>query len=479
MLKRWIALLLCLCLLTITASAEQALRTTFQVSFQMDADAYPEQDAKWLTPIADILNRTTLEGSLSTQEGRFQLQTDVLLNQAERTRTSLCVYGDKTRWMLQSSLLGQDTLSLSMLSLLEFAIKTYSHMDIPLQRVAVFASPYVHESALLPLQEAAAPYIADARAQGSLSYEDACALAAALAQTAEGSRAFTYWVKAFLMETGYDDALLHAMAVLEDWAAEIVPEDTGIVIESLRQPYVQERWYAGAHMLLEHQSMPNGVQRVHAELPHTPMGTIYAQASWQQIDGLLKLTVSLTVQDPGGNMLLRLHGEGELPTAFPVTQACRFSWSAEGDMIGSEHIQLLYALEPLEQGLILRQLDAESGHAMLTIAAQLHAEAAEALPVWEQEGIDVITISSDELSALVSRTAIPAAAGLLPILAEIPSATMQQLMDGIDESGILTMLAEGVGADDDEALDDEFWEEQEFSEDVVLDNSDAEYEIIW
>lgn len=477
--KRWIALVLCLCLFPVTVWSEDVFSTTFHLSFEMDPGAYPEYDYETVKPLAEMLNMLTLEGTLLTQAERFHLDADLLLNHSERTRTAFSVHGDKTLWMLRSPLLGTDTLSISMLPLLEFAIKVYSHMEIPLQRAAIFVSPYVHESGLMPVWQAAAPYLSQAKAQGHLSYEDVCMMAADVAEIAASNREFTYWVKAMLMETGYDDMLLYTMAMLEDWVISFVPPETGIVIETTDQPVSGERWMAGEALLFEHLTLDDGQQRLQLQLPRTLLGTLSATASWYETAGLLHLDITVSMLDDDGTRLLDLQGSGQLPYALPLQQPFRFSWSAGGSMVGTDDIHLLFEGEPNNEGFVLRQLDAYGERTMFTLTAQVRTESGSTLPVWEADYVDVITISTDELNALVGRIALPAAVGLLPLLVEIPNSTMQELMNLLDNSGIFGMLIDGFSVEDEDSGDGDFWDDEELYDDGILDNSDEAYEIIW
>ena len=67
MCKKLMALLLCLCLLPVPVLCE-GFGTAFKLSFEMNADAYPEDVRDVLSGIADLVNAVTVEGSVPTTD---------------------------------------------------------------------------------------------------------------------------------------------------------------------------------------------------------------------------------------------------------------------------------------------------------------------------------------------------------------------------------------------------------------------------
>ena len=140
--KRLTALLLCLCLLIpCMAAAEGAHAVRFTLAAEMNADAYPETDRPLMEALAELIGIISLEGTFEYNEDCIDLNAQVLLEQAEETRTTLRLYGCEDTWALQSNLLGDQQLFFPMTSLLEFCMKAYFHLNVPLQRVGLLLTP--------------------------------------------------------------------------------------------------------------------------------------------------------------------------------------------------------------------------------------------------------------------------------------------------------------------------------------------------
>ena len=183
------AMLLCLCLLPVWALGE-SFGTEFQLSFDMNASAYPEDVREVLSGIADLVNVVTLEGVFEAENGYFESDVDLLVGGAERTRTPVRVYGDEANWIFRSPLLGDETVFLLMEGMTEFTLKGYGHMEIPAQRVATLL-PYVHTHGLGEIWAAMQPVLYAKEGSRTISASKLRAMADAVVQAAEG-RPFRY-----------------------------------------------------------------------------------------------------------------------------------------------------------------------------------------------------------------------------------------------------------------------------------------------
>ena len=150
--RRMLALLVCLCLLApapVQAEADvTGVRFSLQAQLEPSAFSAASDTLKTLSGLSQLLDAMTLEGTLDRSfTGSFDLNAALTLYGLPETRTKLRVFGKDSHWCVQSSLLGNETLMINLLALLEFSIKAYSHLGIPLQRAALLATPYVHTSA--------------------------------------------------------------------------------------------------------------------------------------------------------------------------------------------------------------------------------------------------------------------------------------------------------------------------------------------
>lgn len=442
MLKRTLAILCCLLWLPVAALAQAAEGVRFRLTFDMDAAAYPASVADAMPGVADLLDVLALEGTLARADGGFDLNSSLTLRGRERSRTELRVFGQEGRWHIRSPLLGGETLTVDLIELAEFAVKGYSHLGIPLQRVAILM-PYVHKSGVAALVDAARPTL-EGNGSRVISRDAVRKLAALLAETAAGDRAFRYWSSALFIETGYEELLINALSALPEWVDAFVPPD-GIQVTVTDGGEV---WAAGDVTLLRRETDRSGVQTLTLTLPPLPDGLTLAFDAALQPDGDMRhFSVDVSATDGDGETLLHAHATGTLPAAMPFSRPFSLSWVAEGVMIG-DGAKLYFEGEPTPEGLVLRQVATDTGAVMLTVNAALEPCQANFAPEEPAESVAVLNLNDDSLAALMERIRRPLVRGLLPLIACAPASSCQTLMDLLESSGIFGMLTNGMAEEE-------------------------------
>lgn len=477
MFKRCLALLLCLFLLPAGALADAYTGPSviFDLRFDMDPEAYPASMKQIAPGVADLMNALTLEGQFTEADGRFELTTDLLLSAMERTRTHFRVFGSEANWHIQSSLLGDETLTVTMENLLEFALKADSHLGVPLQRVAIWASPYLHTHPLDKVIKGVKSVLFAEEGARTVAKDDLMELALLMREHADSNVYFRIWAQAVAMETGYDEYLMDLMYNMPDWVETYVPE-SGLTVTV---DDASQTWTTNALTLLRWETDQSGAQMLSFALP--PLageGAITLDAALQPDGDLLHGSLDLTIDDEEGETLLSLHADGSLPAALPVTRAFSFAWDAEGPFVGGDGVHLRFEGEPTATGVVLRQLTPDLSKVMLTVTADLEATEAEFTPKLEGDPFYVLSVNSDSLNELMHRIASPMIRGLLPLIAQAPTSSCQTLMNLLEDSGVFAMLTDGFSGDGDgwdndwdddwdedwdddwdEDLDDNWWDE--------------------
>lgn len=440
MIRKAIALLLCL-MMPLCALAETVDGVRFRLTFAMDGAAYPDSVQDILPAIADLADILTIEGVCGSRDGYFDLQTDFLLNGQERTRTDLHLFGSEAHWNVRSSLLGNETLTIVMVSLLEFAIKGYSHLRIPLQRALILASPYVHTSGVKALVDAARPLLFSSGRSRTITRATMIKAAEAVASVAEDNRAFRYWTEALFMETGYDGYVHDLPAQFPDWIRSFVLSD-GVKVTVTDNAQV---WTAGKQTIAQWETDMSGAQTLSLTLPPLPDGLTVTYDHAIQPDGdLVHGSVDLLAVDADGEVVLRVHADGSLPVDLPVTRAFSLNWEAEGPAVGGEGVHLRFEGEPTADGVSLRQVDPVTGAVMLTVKAELAAAAVNVEDIGHAGGVELLSVNGDSLGALMERIFSPLARGLLPVIAQVPASSCQTLMDLLESSGVFALLTDGL-----------------------------------
>lgn len=461
MLKRFLALLLCLFLLPAGALGEAADCLRFRATFDMNAEAYPDGVQAIVPGLADLVNEMSVEGTLTGRDGLFDLKADLLLSGQERTRTDLRVFGSESNWLVRSSLLGSETLSIDLIALLEFAVKGYSHLGIPFQRVAIMATPYVHQNGIASLTDAAKPILLAGSSSRSISRQALEKLAEQLADIADTDRAFLNWTMALAMETGYDAYIRSMMAQLPAWIDSFVPA-AGIDVAVDAD---LEIWSAGQLTLYRRETNQSGAQALSLTLPPMTDGSILTLEAAAQPDGdLLHISLDLLLRDGNGRTLLSLRVNGSSPVTLPVTRAFSITWDAEGEMIGGDGVHLCFDGEPTTDGVILRQMTPDRSATMLTVTARLSSAKVDFIPEAVGDATSLLNVNSETLKDLMTRIASPLVRGLLPLIAQAPASSCQTVMNLLEDSGVFGLLTGGFESEEggwDDEWDDWSWDGEE------------------
>ena len=441
--RRMLALLVCLCLLAAApAQAEEdvtGVRFSLRAQLEPSAFSAASDTLKTLSGLSQLLDAITLEGTLDRSfTGSFDLNAALTLYGLPETRTGLRMFGMDSHWCVQSSLLGDETLMINLLALLEFSIKAYSHLDIPLQRAALLATPYVHTSAFEALVSAWNQVVGAKTGSRTITRARLLSLAGQLADIAANDRAFRYWVQAVALESGYDEVIMEVMQALPQWADEVIASG-GLVITVKGST---ETWRTGNTTLFT-RTVENGLDVWSLTLPPLPGGYLLA-ASGQSRNTDHTFSLSIT-EDSGGTVLSASLHASSLPEALPVSGPFSITVSLTGDAAGDgTHLVLEGDGAQGQVTVSLRQADAELP--MVTISGQLLPYEPASVPSYtaaDMVGVNLLSVNDTTLAELMQRILEPLIRGGLPLLANAPAAGVQSLMDLLSDSGILSMLAGG------------------------------------
>lgn len=453
--RRALCALLCLCMLLpgLALAEQDASGLRFRLGFQMDGSAFPREQQELMTSLADLVNILTLEGTLeSSFTGCFDLNTQLMLNSREDTRTSLRVYGMESAWCINSSLLGQETLLVNLVALLEFSMKTYFRLDIPLQRLALLVSPYVHTSALDSMTSAWRRVMLAKEGRRTISRKQVRALAQEMADIAEKDSIFQYWVQALTLEAGYDEAVTQALAGLPAWVETFV-NSNGIAVSFKG---ATETWRAGKTTLFT-RTEEDAVTAWSLSLPPTANGYAITAHYTGQPSGehLLQLNIADAAQATVLDVCLQATGVSDLENlelASPFT--------LQADVTGTavkEETHLLLEGQKQDDYMTISLLDAKTRQPQLTVSGTVQAYTPQKPPAFTaaqmEDSFNLLSMNDTTLTQLLSRVASPLYHGLLPLLTHIPVSTMQSLLNLLEEHRVLDLMLNGGASGEAEYYD--------------------------
>ena len=248
-------------------------------SITLTPENFPAVEQDVLSGVKDLLDITALKGDfafLHTDEftigNTFRLRATLELNGDADSDTQLELYGVDSHYYVESSLLGSSRVMLNIESLLEFAMKAYYHLELPLQYTALLVAPYATTGAFqvfsFPAQELLkaedglisrenvvrmAEFVEDvvnnplhARLYDWDALDEASA-AALMASYVGSAQSFNGWLTALLTENGLLDEVKDFLGSLSTWAEKILGDSEGIRCTAAEGRTV---WQAGDTVLL-------------------------------------------------------------------------------------------------------------------------------------------------------------------------------------------------------------------------------------
>lgn len=451
-LRRALALLLILTLcLPLVAWAEEdvhGLRMNF--TFQMDPSAYPAQEQELLQGIGDMLNMLGVqaelawEGNLLSQNTSFDSNVSLALgDQTDLVRLHL--YGTPSHIVVGSNLLGDQQVMLNMLAWLEFSMKTYFYLGMPLQKVALCTSTYAHTSAFEALAKVWNPVMNASEGTRTISRESILEMLPQIMDTAQYDRAFTYWLQALLLDAGYDSMVLDALYYAPDWADGFLAED-GIQVTVADG---EETWTTG-DLTLFHRNSEGWT----LTLPATGEGyTTLATMTQTEDSRVLRLCFGL--EEEADVLDLTLSATG-LPTGEDGTGKAELTLDRTGSMLGEAHLRWSVDWTRTTQAdglgaweIRAAQTNADTGAEMLVISGTLTECVPEIALGWDTQalidgGINIFSVYEDTLAEFVRQVQEPFLTAMLPVLVQLPASSYDSIFQLLGQYGVLDVLTAGL-----------------------------------
>ena len=410
-----------------------------ELTFETPLDA---SDASF-DALLHFLDELKIGYAYAEQDGCFDLYTVLQLKDAPRTATDIVLYGTPAHWGLWVPKLGETRLMLNNEAMVEFGLKMWNHLSLPLHRPALLY-PWVHEAALAKPKAAWDMIFHASEGTRAIPYEALLSLAEELAELSENDAAFSTYLSALGEATGLGESLTAVFWSLPDWIGEEFPD--GLVITEDERG---ERWQAAGTEDPEYAYTP---------YERTPDG------GWR-IYGLGLLggdTVSLERKSEGDGFSLELcagDGSGTLHAvltadAVSLQRLRHASLTLSGDAlagrifpcVSSKHI----ASEPMAEG-DERIYTLTSNGSRLTLAdgsgnnlLVIHNKAISYTPDrWpayldiEIQGVNFFSLNDSSLEELVHTLLIPAVKAAVPVIAAAPAESVAALMNWAEQTGLL------------------------------------------
>jgi hypothetical protein len=260
------------------------------------------------------------------------------------------------------------------------------------------------------------------------------AMACDLRTLVEEDRTLRYWITAMAMDTGLDQQLF-------DLAPMLPAATAGLFLRGIRVTRTDNSltWHAGSRQLLCIRNA-SGTITVDATFPEL----LDAHAIIRIYDACF--TGSMHITSP----VLDANARFSLPAAWPVTVPFFLEASASGRLTCNQPVQLSLAGEAQDDSLTLCFLNPEQ-QPLLTLTAQITPFVPDTLPSCRTEdltGVNLLSVNGDSLRDLMQAVRGPLLRGGLQLIAATPARACQALMDLLEDSGIMDLLADAMAGSD-------------------------------
>ena len=389
-------------------------RVTFRLSADIDPVQYPAQERKLAQGLKSLFRLLTVEGDVVASDGSFEARIDLgLTNAPEKTATRI----------------RGETLMVNQLAWLEFAIKAYNHLDLPLQRVFLWLSPYAHTSAWAGVRQA----IADLAAQendGRLENTALIACAEEIARLSKDDRALYYYIEAFGLESGTDADIFDALATLPEYVEANFPD--GLSIEHTENGV---SWQNGEETVFSY-AEADGTQVVSLHLPD-----LVDFSATLRRDALL-FTGALSLQSD----VLNAQVSFSLPVSYPVTLPFYAQIDADGMIAGDDGIHLAFEGEAQGDTITIRRIQPDHSATLMTLTVKVIqvAEGTVKYAPEDVQGTNVLSVDGPALAELMGRIGKPMVRKVTQWLAALPAELVQGAMDAMEDSGLLGTLTDAI-----------------------------------
>ncbi len=378
-----------LCLLTALSLACATLpalaeTSSFTAQLEIMPSAWPQDFQSLATGLQSLLRATVFRGRLSVQGEAFRLDAAADVNGCT---VPVCIRGIPSHWVITTPLMAEVPLMLNNLALLEFGLKAEDYLDIPLQKAGLLM-PYAHTSAWDAMTDAALPFVPLQDGEYAMTAQEVTFALNSLVDLAESDRT----VRCYMDALGMSIYLLPE-ATSNAFADGLTICRTGDTL----------RWLADDTEL----------------------------AAYRCTDGMLSFTATIE----GLSLDLHLYHDG---SKFELLA------DASGDML----------LEPLflhlkgslsdtlsadllsRDGICLARLNADY---TLANDAELLDYTPDALT-----GVNVLSLNAATLGDLMQQIGPSLLLGGLQLIAACPADAVQAMMDALEASGLIEVLASAL-----------------------------------
>lgn len=422
--RRILTLTLCLMLAAVSASAEGL---TFFIVPHVDPAQYSAELQPLMTGLSSIL--ASFSGTLVTHDGSFDLFATLDLHGENRSSTDVYVYGLDSHWGVRSSLLGEQELMINNSALLAFGQKANDWLGIPLDKAALLV-PYTHVSALQSAWEVVLPLFPAEAGKHSFTRAELDEMARSLLTLCDEDPDLNRWLET----TGLYRTAKRYLNTFLGLPALVVP---GMTVNRTANALTWDVYFVNILTIRQ----DDGSSTLSFTIPTLVNVSAALQNDQATVTGKLHAQVDDSIL---------VDASCSLPSALPAaSQDVHLTIDARAPQLPEEGFHLAIQGEVHDGALTLRCIDPDDGGTLLTLRASLWSftPAPEMLPAYtpaDLTGMNVLSVNGDSLRELMQSVRKPLLTGVIDLLVAAPPEAVQAVMDYVEDSGLLDLLADAL-----------------------------------
>ena len=486
MFKRTLAVMLLLILIPTWVAGEA-------FHYKLSFTSMEASEGSVLAGMLDFLKMLEIEGSFHRNDDRskgFEMTASMVLDGDESTRMDFSLWGLEALFHVVSPVWNNENIVINVPALLEYGMKIYNHLDIPLQRFFILY-PYASCDAFTPVWWALQDTMRsedEHLTEWTVSSDKLTALGERLSNMLYDERGVRIWLDTMTSFNAAGEELTELWMNIPEWLSSEVPEVT------VNRTETSEIWKTGTQTLFSSETQSDGSYALHVFLP----GFVFGEnASFDYVR-----TMHGDTYDVDLSLVLgtdeHLFVQGTFQShAVP----CNWPASAPFDCVLDFHGPLLYGLSfirknqagLLESAQITDTLHAElsgdgnhvslmSGDdALITahVSAETYVPETEVYHrLTEWGGLNFFSLHDSTLNEFLDSAKDSMIEAALPLIIHAPVSTVVSLMDVLQEAGILDILAYGldIGSEDEEWEGESSEDYDESDEEESSEDDDESYE---
>ena len=458
--RRWLAWV-CSILFLFTAfgaaagaeeAAPAAIGYDFDLFFRLNPKAFPGKQQTHAQGYADLLEILELKGTYAASDyvtPSVDITCSVIPTTKPESALDFHLYGVQSHLVLTSPLLGDEPLLLNNSALMEFSMKAYNLLNLPLPYLALLY-PYTADNAFASVKQSWVYRLGKQRKTQALTIAQFANLAADWEELLESDAALTEWFRALSLKSEYVARLEDELMAIPSYLTDILAKGQDIQLTVKKKEGL--RTLANVDGVFYTRQQAEGTDTVNIDLPLTDAG-FHPQLRYElksdDVERHFTLLIdysSEAAEEEEAESLLTLNLDMASPVSWPVSHTFVTTVSLTGEL--PPRVQLRLQAETKDTGEIDAHffLPGENGASdaeVLQVFGTVIPRQLEAAPsYWEGNFVEytnLFSVNDSSLRELAGRAAKPLLQGILDFLIEVPASACQSVMDDLTSSGLLSM----------------------------------------